>query len=258
MDTVTEKVKAFYEEFPYPGRGKMSRKALRNYAEWFLPAIGEESGEFLEGKKALEAGCGTGELSCGMALFGADVTGIDISAKSVEFAERKKSRLKLGNAKFINSGIMMFSPKEKFDLCVSLGVLHHTPDPREGFEKICSLVKPGGIVCIGLYNRYGRAKQRAEIAAVKTLGGGSTKRRLKVAKKLFGKRHESRNALADSFAHPFESHHSVREVLEWFAENNVAFLGCKPPLGRSIFLSEFSWLVGREGAFFIMGGKKLG
>ncbi len=249
-------VKRFYEKFPYPAR-KMTKKELKNYAEWFLPAINESNGDFFKGKRILEAGCGTGELSCGMALFGANVTGIDISSKSIELAEKKKAQLKLKNVKFVNSPIISFSSLEKFDLCVSLGVLHHTPDPKKNFEKICSFVKPNGSICIGLYNRYGRARHRVKIAIVRALSSNNAESRLKTAKRLFGKKYNSENVLADALAHPFESHHSVKEVLEWFSENNIAFLGCKPSLKKSIFLSELSWLFGREGSFFVMGGKKL-
>ncbi len=45
----------------------------------------------------------------------------------------------------------------RFDLIYSLGVLHHTPDPRKAFLGLVKLLKPGGKIAITLYPAYNRA-----------------------------------------------------------------------------------------------------
>src|SRR5262249_58933016 len=40
-----------------------------------------------------------------------------------------------------------------FDLVYSIGVLHHTPDPRIAFGQIARRVKPGGRLAVWLYRR---------------------------------------------------------------------------------------------------------
>jgi SAM-dependent methyltransferase len=42
-----------------------------------------------------------------------------------------------------------------FDRAYSIGVLHHTPDPRRAFDRVAAAVKPGGSLAVYLYHRYG-------------------------------------------------------------------------------------------------------
>jgi len=43
---------------------------------------------------------------------------------------------------------------ESFDVIVSIGVLHHTPDPRLAFRSLVGLLKPGGLIGIWVYHAY--------------------------------------------------------------------------------------------------------
>src|SRR5207249_2903741 len=42
-----------------------------------------------------------------------------------------------------------------FDLAYSIGVLHHTPDPRTSFERVAATVKQGGGFAVYVYPGYG-------------------------------------------------------------------------------------------------------
>ena len=39
----------------------------------------------------------------------------------------------------------------QFDVVLCNGVLHHTSDPYGGYRGIARLVKPGGLIVVGLY-----------------------------------------------------------------------------------------------------------
>ena len=55
-----------------------------------------------DGKRILDFGCGTGEISTELGIMGASVTGIDISPDLIEVAERRASLNRVGGrVKFI-------------------------------------------------------------------------------------------------------------------------------------------------------------
>lgn len=102
------------------------------------------------GAEALDFCCGGGPVSLTMAQCGARVTGIDISAESVEtararlaehgFAER--SRFEVGDAE--NTGF----PDSSFDVILCSGVLHHL-DVDKAFPELARILRPGGsILCV--------------------------------------------------------------------------------------------------------------
>ncbi|MBP2133635.1 putative methylase [Methanomicrobium sp. W14] len=71
----------------------------------------------IEGKKILDPGCGTGVLSCGAKLLGAEyVLGIDVDKRAVEVAEKNAEKLKV-DAEFLVSDIKSFECRH-FDTVV--------------------------------------------------------------------------------------------------------------------------------------------
>ena len=121
---------------------------LRNSEQSFLYKTGFKPWE-LRGKLVLDAGCGSGRFIEVCKGFGAEVIGMDMS-----FAvDGALSVLGLDeNVHLIQADIMNPPFKsETFDYIFSIGVLHHTPDPKHAFIKLCNLLKPGGRVAIWVY-----------------------------------------------------------------------------------------------------------
>ncbi|MDP3645607.1 MAG: methyltransferase domain-containing protein, partial [bacterium] len=59
-----------------------------------------------------------------------------------------------------------FKP-ESFDYVYSIGVLHHLPDPKEGFLKLVSLVKSGGSMSVWVYGYEGNALVRYTVEPIR-------------------------------------------------------------------------------------------
>jgi len=104
-------------------------------------------------KNILEVGCGVGSDLVMFAYCGANINAVDLSEKSVELA---KSNLSLRNL----VGDIRVADVEKlpykdnyFDFIYSWGVLHHTPNTQKAINEIYRVLKPGGEICIMLYNR---------------------------------------------------------------------------------------------------------
>lgn len=229
-DDILKKVRSLYEKYPYPSRNVTRKKGMETYANWVKNAIGLKNLDYFKGKYILEAGCGTGELGASLALCGANVVGLDISMNSLKKAQELKKKFDIKNWHLMQSDVLnpaLSKEGAKFDIVISYGVLHHTANPKKGFEHLVKLVKDKGMISIGLYNRIGRARHRIKRKIVNILAGENFEKRMQLARKLFflGKMPKQGIIwLADKYAHPHESYHSVREVKGWFSNNKIKFI----------------------------------
>ena len=119
------------------------------YFEQFLGWLQPVKPDFFEGKIVLEGGCGKGRHTKLAAEWGArDVVGIDLGA-GVESAFQLTRELP--NAHIVQCDIFKLPLKRAFDYTFSVGVLHHTPDPRAAFISLASKVKKGGHISAWIY-----------------------------------------------------------------------------------------------------------
>ncbi len=276
---VTETVKAFYEETPFPHyddnetvRSLIDKSRKRFYAKRLddtLPYNGD----------ILEAGCGTGQLSNFLGISCRRVVGTDICLNSLKLGNTFRSEQGLDRVRFAQMNL--FRPifrRESFDTVICNGVLHHTSDPYGGFQSLLTLLKPQGYIIIGLYNTYGRllTDLRRQLFRL-------TRGKLKLIDPILrrsGLSEDKRKAwFADQYQHPHESKHSFDEILEWFDENDIEFIRGIPAMrleddgmaGHHLFepqprgsvlnrffaqLAEIFAPGQKEGGFFIMIGKK--
>jgi SAM-dependent methyltransferase len=101
----------------------------------------------------LDAGCGKGRHLFLSAKFGAsDAIGIDLS-DAVESAYENTRQLT--NAHVIQADIYHLPFLSPFDFIYSIGVLHHLPDPKQGFLSLVRNLKPGGRIAIWVYGKEG-------------------------------------------------------------------------------------------------------
>ena len=114
-------------------------------------------------------------------------------------------------------------------LSFSSACLHHTKDAREAFASIVRKVKPGGLVVVGLYNWFARVPTAMRARLIELLG----------PKIDYVVRNRIRDPLKaeiwvkDQYYNPHETWHSIDEVMDWFRENNVAYLNCEPPIPQA-------------------------
>jgi SAM-dependent methyltransferase/uncharacterized protein YbaR (Trm112 family) len=105
--------------------------------------------EDLRGKLVLDAGIGAGRFTDIMARWGANVIGIDLSY-AVEAAQENFGHLENVLVAQADIGHLPFKA-ETFDVVVSIGVLHHTPDTRRYFQALVPYVRHGGTIAIWVY-----------------------------------------------------------------------------------------------------------
>jgi 2-polyprenyl-3-methyl-5-hydroxy-6-metoxy-1,4-benzoquinol methylase len=97
--------------------------------------------------RVLNAGCGSGELSCLLAAAGHTVVGIDPDPTYVRLA-RERAGDRFPDSQFVVSSIEGYSGPGDFDAAVSTDVLEHIEDDRTAFEKVAALVRPGGLILV--------------------------------------------------------------------------------------------------------------
>ena len=123
---------------------RVSERSFNASTGWALEA--------LKGRLVVDAGCGAGRFTDLAARAGAEVVGIDLS-QAIEVAQENLRHRP--NCHFVQADILKspFRPGV-FDLAFSIGVLHHTPNTREGFRRLVETVRPGGEVAIWVYPMY--------------------------------------------------------------------------------------------------------
>jgi len=119
------------------------------YNAQFLGWLQPVKPEFFEGRVVLEGGCGKGRHTKLAAEWGAkDVVGIDLG-DGVESAFALTRDLP--NAHIVQCDIFKLPLKKVFDYAFSVGVLHHTPDPKAAFLSLAGKVKKGGHISAWVY-----------------------------------------------------------------------------------------------------------
>ena len=274
---VTEEIQSFYMDTPFPNyddienaatlREKSRKQIYAQLLDDQIPYTG----------KVLEVGCGTGQTCNLLAMTKTRIVfGADMTLNSLKLGDKFRQENKIKNLKFVQMNL--FKPvfkEETFDVVICNGVLHHTSDPLLGFESISKLVKKGGYIIIGLYNKYGRifTDIRRSVFTISNENFKSLDSRVRddISDK---KKH---TWYMDQYKNPHESKHTVDEVLSWFENNGFEFLNCIPDIsGKPLtpdtkifeaqdkgsktkrFATQFKMIFeDKEGGFYTMIARKL-
>ena len=128
-----------HEEYDVLGEGAYAR-LLGEFAARCEPRGGE---------RCVDCGCGTGAFTRRLRKFGLQLTGIDISQKSIESA-RARAREQGGAESYAAGDIRHLDfGKSSVDIAVFSGVLHHMPEARQRIELLREafrVLRPGGRV----------------------------------------------------------------------------------------------------------------
>jgi 2-polyprenyl-3-methyl-5-hydroxy-6-metoxy-1,4-benzoquinol methylase len=233
---VAEDVRDLYKKYPFPGD-------LNAYGPWRQQAPSLLAGlnldpSIVQGKTVLDAGCGTGEFARSFALLGARVTAVDITSQSIEKARSYDRAEGVHGVRYRQGSIFDLDEAERYDIVISLGVLHHTHDPRLAFTKVSSAVAPNGLLVVGLYNPISRSPILLTRALIRALSRRDLEKGVKLAstpllqpliRRCVGEANQNkRERIADLLANPHERPVSIRDTLAWYEEAGFSVIGSDP------------------------------
>jgi len=160
-------VRAMYEAFPYPSP-LAGGSLIEDIANCVQSLFGDDQ---LIGKRILDAGCGTGHRLAAVARRypEAHVTGVDMTAASLEVARDLASAHDLRNVEFCQSDLTSFEAAEPFDVIVSSGVLHHLENPGRGHEALARLLSSRGVLAVWHYHSLGEHQRLIDRELILTM-----------------------------------------------------------------------------------------
>lgn len=124
--------------------GQASWITLAEAREWFR-LLGLRSGQ-----SVLEVACGSGGLSCRMALeTGASCVGVDINARGIEAANTRAREQKLDSRvafQVVNAGARLPFREESFDAVFCNDSINHLPGRADVLRDWHRVLRPGGRV----------------------------------------------------------------------------------------------------------------
>jgi 2-polyprenyl-3-methyl-5-hydroxy-6-metoxy-1,4-benzoquinol methylase len=164
--------------------------------------------DFFKGKVCLDAGCGSGRYTYALQQLEAKVYSIDASQEAI-----KKCKEINKDAYHINILEIDKSPIKdiRFDFIISFGVLHHMEFPRQGFDKLVSVLKKGGYIYLMLYEKE---QQKAYEKAREKTRHMTCEEKHELIKKHFDNVHGWFDAINPKYNHGY----TYNEVAAWFVE----------------------------------------
>jgi SAM-dependent methyltransferase len=126
-----------------------------------------------------------------------------------------------------------------FDVIESVGVLHHLADPWAGLRVLLSLLRPGGVMKLGLYSEAARRNVLKARAAIAERGYGATAEEIRRCRQDLMRLHAtadfgfllqasdffSMSACRDLLFHVQEKHVTLTAIDAFLRANALAFLG---------------------------------
>ncbi len=238
-DALSLQVQNQYEENPYP-RWRVAPPVVQTTLEAFLrDRIGVTSlrGPInADGIDILVAGCGTGShpINSARRFSKARVLAVDISRASLGYARRKTRELELRNIDYGQADILRLDELERrFDVVEAVGVLHHLADPEAGWRVLLSLLRPDGLMFVGLYSALARRAVTAARAFIAERGFRANAEDIRACRQEMIRRgtvppfadFSSMSGCRDLLFNVMEHQFTIPRIKAFLDANNLTFLG---------------------------------
>jgi 2-polyprenyl-3-methyl-5-hydroxy-6-metoxy-1,4-benzoquinol methylase len=238
-DAVSLQVQNQYEESPYPrwtAVPQIEPTTVVHFLRDRLNIVPLSWPQTTVGIDILIAGCGTGSHSIDSALRfpNARILAIDISRTSLAYARRKSRALGLTNIEYGQADILkLASLGRRFDVIETVGVLHHLADPAAGWRVLLSLLRPFGLMLVGLYSETARQSLTAARAFIAERGYRATADDIRACRQELIQRSgmppfrdfSSTSGCRDLLFNVMEHQFTIAQIEDFLDDNRLTFLG---------------------------------
>ena len=211
-----------------------------------------------KGVSVIEVGCGTGWFSNSIVYYyQSNVIGVDFNPIAIARAKQVAQKIKLATV-FEVEDLFLYQPTAKFDLAISLGVLHHTNNCLAALKKICTdFLDPGGYALIGLYHKYGRKPFLENFQVMKEQSATESEMftrykqlhsNIKNEKHLF-------SWFRDQVLHPHETQHTLAEIMPVLESSGMSLVATSINHFQSI--DSLDALIAQEKQYLDIAQQKL-
>jgi 2-polyprenyl-3-methyl-5-hydroxy-6-metoxy-1,4-benzoquinol methylase/tetratricopeptide (TPR) repeat protein len=254
-DAVSLQVQNQYEENPYPrwtAVPQIEPTTVVHFLRDRLNIVPLSWPQTTVGVDILIAGCGTGSHSIDSSLRfpKARILAIDISRTSLAYARRKSRELGLTNIDYGQADILKLAALgRRFDVIETVGVLHHLADPAAGWRVLLSLLRPHGLMLVGLYSATARQSLAAARAYIAERGYRATAEDIRACRQDLIRRSgmppfrdfSSTSGCRDLLFNVMEHQFTIPQIEEFVDENRLTFLGFEqlPPDALRQFQQQF-------------------
>jgi 2-polyprenyl-3-methyl-5-hydroxy-6-metoxy-1,4-benzoquinol methylase len=259
-DPVSRMVREQYEEMPFPRwtkpalvgdpmridhriRGQIRLAPLRPLGR-------------LDRIDILVAGCGTGlhAIETAKQYAGAQVLAIDLSLSSLCYARRMTRALGVQNIEYAQADILKLGAiGRRFDVIEAVGVLHHLADPQAGWRVLLSLLRPAGLMFVGLYSKSARRDINAVRDFIAQRGYGHTADDIRnVRQELMAMQDDvplksvtkfwdfyTTSTCHDLLFNVQEHQFNISDIKAFLAGNELTFLGFIDPALQQLYRARF-------------------
>jgi len=161
--TTVDDVRRFWEGHPVAAAAIPAERGTAQYFDVYdrLREVNESlvfshalhEYRFFKGRAVLDVGCGNGYVLGKYAAEGARVFGVDLTGTGIALCRKRFALQGLSGQFTVGNAESLPFPDEFFDCACSMGVLHHTPNPRAAIDELFRVLKPYGRLILMMYHR---------------------------------------------------------------------------------------------------------
>ncbi|MEO0602189.1 MAG: class I SAM-dependent methyltransferase [Myxococcota bacterium] len=257
---IEDRVRAQYEQFPYPRRtpeedAKRSTGTLASLENLALVQHFGFGGRTPDRPlRVLVAGGGTGDATVQLGRqvrelpHGGEIVHLDLSEASIAIALERVERFGLTNVQARQGSLLEAHPGDlgRFDYINCSGVLHHLPDPWAGVRALRRLLTNDGVMGVMVYGEHGRhAVYPVQQLLRRLTEPYSLPEQVAIARRVLPQLpgphplkgnvlgyHPSMTdaELVDRFLHPCDRAFTVPQVLDWMNDTAMRVVDFVPSL----------------------------